>query len=86
MEQKIRELRTSLQERERELEAAKNQFGVELSASYGELQRLRTDFEALLDSKIGLELEIASYRRLIEREEQREASANIFIPILTSNG
>ncbi|VDL19438.1 unnamed protein product [Hymenolepis diminuta] len=73
MEQKIRELRTSLQERERELEAAKNQFGVELSASHGELQRLRTDFEALLDSKIGLELEIASYRRLIEREEQRHA-------------
>lgn len=71
MEQKIRELRTFLQERERELEAAKNQFGVELSASHGELQRLRTDFEALLDSKIGLELEIASYRRLIEREEQR---------------
>nr|CDS28533.2 intermediate filament protein [Hymenolepis microstoma] len=73
MERTIREVRASLRERERELEAAKNRFEIELSASQSEVQCLRTDFEALLDSKIGLELEIASYRRLIEREEERHS-------------
>ncbi|VDO07395.1 unnamed protein product [Rodentolepis nana] len=73
MERTIREVRGTLRERERELETAKNRFEIELSASQGELQCLKTDFEALLDSKIGLELEIASYRRLIEREEERHS-------------
>lgn len=74
MERTIRELTGSIHSRDRELEAVKSQLSIELSSSQGELQRLRTDFEALLDSKIGLELEIATYRRLIEREEQRYVS------------
>ena len=67
----IRELRAVGQERQKENDVTKHQLTAELSACQAELQRLRTDFEALLDSKMGLELEIASYRRLIEREERR---------------
>lgn len=71
MELTVRELRRSLQDRQRDNEANKNSFVIELSTTQEELQRLRTDFEILLGSTIGLELEIASYWRLLEREEQR---------------
>ncbi|KAL5109306.1 70 kDa neurofilament protein [Taenia crassiceps] len=72
LEQTIRELRKLGQEKQKDSEHAKHRLTTELSACQAELQRLRTDFEALLDSKMGLELEIASYRRLIEHEERRQ--------------
>ncbi|KAL5967420.1 70 kDa neurofilament protein [Taenia solium] len=72
LELTIRELRTVSQEKQKDSELTKHRLTTELSACQAELQRLRTDFEALLDSKMGLELEIASYRRLIEHEERRQ--------------
>ncbi|VDM30556.1 unnamed protein product [Hydatigera taeniaeformis] len=72
LELTIREMRTASQERQKDNELTKHRLTTELSACQAELQRLRTDFEALLDSKMGLELEIASYRRLIEHEERRQ--------------
>ncbi|VDD80318.1 unnamed protein product [Mesocestoides corti] len=71
LELTLRELRAVSQERQKDGEHAKECLTTELSACQAELQRLRIDFEALLDSKMGLELEIASYRRLIECEEVR---------------
>ncbi|VDK83986.1 unnamed protein product [Dibothriocephalus latus] len=49
----------------------RDQYREENSKLRALLQRLRLDFEALLDSKLGLEMEIASYRRLLECEEKR---------------
>ncbi|KAM7533111.1 hypothetical protein Aperf_G00000127982 [Anoplocephala perfoliata] len=79
MELTIRELRRSLQDRQQNIEVDENSFAIGSSASQAELQRLRTDFETLLGSKLGLELEIASYRHLLGREEQRLAVAQLYL-------
>ncbi|CDI97391.1 cytoplasmic intermediate filament protein [Echinococcus multilocularis] len=90
LELTVRELRALNQERQKDSDLTKHRLTTELSACQAELQRLRTDFEALLDSKMGLELEIASYRRLIEHEERRQhvfgCSGKVVSPLCDSIG
>ncbi len=71
LELTIRELQIETLEKQKNGEKEHEGLSTELSACQAELQRLRIDFEAVLDSKMGLELEIASYRRLLEGEERR---------------
>ena len=50
----------SLAEREDELERLKQQ-----------IEQMQIDYQNLLDIKIGLDREIATYRKLLESEEER---------------
>ncbi len=71
LELTIRELQIETLEKQKNGEKEHEGLSTELSSCQAELQRLRIDFEAVLDSTMGLELEIASYRRLLEGEERR---------------
>lgn len=52
-----------------QLQATLNQLEDDLSQLRLEMQRNKTDYEQLLRIKHNLEMEIATYRRLLEGEE-----------------
>ena len=55
------------------LQATLSQLEDDLSQLRLEMQRTKTDYEQLLRIKQNLEMEIATYRRLLEGEETWEA-------------
>ncbi|KAL7060252.1 hypothetical protein AAHC03_09810 [Spirometra sp. Aus1] len=73
LERSLRDLQNENSERLRTGDRSQQHLALDLNNCQMELQRLRLDFEALLDSKLGLEMEIASYRRLLEVEEKRHS-------------
>lgn len=65
------ELRRQNQDRERELESENNEYKIEITKLRAELDAILKELENILDTKLGLELEIAAYRKLLEGEETR---------------
>lgn len=65
------ELRRQNQDRERELEAENQGYKIEITKLRAELDAILKELENILDTKLGLELEIAAYRKLLEGEENR---------------
>lgn len=65
------ELRRHNQDRERELEAENNSYKIEITKLRAELDAILKELENIIDTKLGLELEIAAYRKLLEGEENR---------------
>lgn len=59
------------EERERELEAENNEFKMEIVKLRAEMEAVLRELQSIMDSKLGLELEIAAYRKLLEGEETR---------------
>lgn len=59
------------------LQATLNQMEDDLSQLRLDMQRTKTDYEQLLRVKQNLEMEIATYRRLLEGEEMY-VSAQVF--------
>lgn len=55
----------------RELEAENTELKVKVSKLRAELDAVMHELEGITDLKLGLELEIAAYRRLLEGEETR---------------
>lgn len=64
-------LRREKEERERELESENNEFKTEVAKLRAEMEAILRELQAIMDSKLGLELEIAAYRKLLEGEENR---------------
>jgi len=64
-------LRRAKDDRERELEADNAAMRREAEGLRGELESILRELQAIMDSKMGLELEIAAYRKLLEGEETR---------------
>lgn len=49
----------------------KNRYEGDIHRLTGECEKLLREMEAVMDSKLSLELEIAAYRKLLEVEENR---------------
>jgi len=53
------------------LEAENNEFKMEIVKLRAEMEAILRELQSIMDSKLGLELEIAAYRKLLEGEETR---------------
>jgi len=67
-------LRRAKDDRERELEADNATMRREAEGLRSELESILRELQMIMDNKMGLELEIAAYRKLLEGEETRSAS------------
>jgi len=64
-------LRRAKEDSERQLEAENSAMRREADGLRGDLESILRELQAIMDSKMGLELEIAAYRKLLEGEETR---------------
>jgi len=64
-------LRRAKEERERELEGDNAAMRREAEGLRADLESILRELQTIMDSKMGLELEIAAYRKLLEGEEHR---------------
>jgi len=67
----IEALRREKEDRERELEAENSQLRGDADTLRQQLDQIMRDLRTIMDTKMGLELEIAAYRKLLEGEETR---------------
>jgi intermediate filament protein if len=71
LQRELDALRREKEARERELEAENNEFKMEVVKLRAEMEAILRELQSIMDSKLGLELEIAAYRKLLEGEESR---------------
>jgi len=71
LQRELDALRREKEERERQLEAENNELKVEVIKLRAEMEAILRELQSIMDSKLGLELEIAAYRKLLEGEESR---------------
>jgi len=64
-------LRRAKEDRERELEAENAALRRDADGLRAELDAILRELQMIMDNKMGLELEIAAYRKLLEGEETR---------------
>jgi intermediate filament protein if len=70
-------LRREKEERERELESENSEFKMEIAKLRAEMEAILKELQTIMDTKLGLELEIAAYRKLLEGEESRQGLRQI---------
>jgi intermediate filament protein if len=58
-------------DKERELEAENADLKEDVAKLRAEMEAILKELQDLMDAKLGLELEIAAYRKLLEGEENR---------------
>jgi len=73
----LEQLRREKEERERELETENGEFKMEIAKLRAEMEAILKELQGIMDSKLGLELEIAAYRKLLEGEENRQGLRQI---------
>ena len=66
-------MKRSKDEMEREYENDNQTLKAEVTRLRAELESLLHELQNIMDTKLGLELEIAAYRKLLEGEESRLA-------------
>jgi len=71
LSRQLEELRREKEERERELEAENLNLKGDVAKLRAEMEAMLKELERIIDTKLGLELEIAAYRRLLDGEESR---------------
>lgn len=64
-------LRRAKDDHERELESANQALYNELTQLRAQMEAILKELQTIMDTKLGLELEIAAYRKLLEGEERR---------------
>ncbi|KAL3309213.1 hypothetical protein Ciccas_012241 [Cichlidogyrus casuarinus] len=74
LERQLNDAKQDLDENAREVEVERSGLKKDLMTAQQELERTLVEFNALLDAKLSLELEIAAYRKLLESEENRYAT------------
>jgi intermediate filament protein if len=78
-------LRREKEERERELEAENTELKGEVAKLRAEMEAILKELQDIMDTKLGLELEIAAYRKLLEGEENRVGLRQV-VDTWTSSG
>lgn len=73
MEKEMEELRTQLDDNEEEMEKERANYNREMADMRYELDAVRASVISLADEKLNLQLEIATYERLLKKEEERVA-------------
>ena len=71
LQREFNELKLEREDRQRELEEENNQLKMEVAKLRAEMEAILKELQAIIDTKLGLELEIAAYRKLLEGEETR---------------
>ncbi len=64
-------MRRDYEEKEREWESENTELKTDVAKLRAELEAILKELQELMDTKLGLELEIAAYRKLLEGEENR---------------
>jgi len=71
LEKELELLRREYSEKEREWEAENTELKNEVAKLRAEMEAILKELQDIMDTKLGLELEIAAYRKLLEGEENR---------------
>jgi hypothetical protein len=71
LERELELLRREFEEKERELEEENSELKNEVVKLRAEMEAILKELQEIMDTKLGLELEIAAYRKLLEGEENR---------------
>ena len=80
----LENMKREKEERERELETENNDYKLELAKLRAEMEAIMRELQTIVDSKLGLELEIAAYRKLLEGEENRDGLRQIVDSIVSN--
>jgi intermediate filament protein if len=71
LEKELELLRREYSEKEREWETENTELKNEVAKLRAEMEAILKELQDIMDTKLGLELEIAAYRKLLEGEENR---------------
>jgi len=71
LEKELELLRREYEEKEHEWEAENTELKNEIAKLRAEMEAILKELQDIMDTKLGLELEIAAYRKLLEGEENR---------------
>ena len=85
LEKELELLRREYEEKEREWETENNDLKNEVAKLRAEMEAILKELQDLMDTKLGLELEIAAYRKLLEGEENRYDEVYLFHKKPTNN-
>jgi len=77
LERELELLRRDYDEKEREWETDKAEMTNEIAKLRAEMEAILKELQDIMDTKLGLELEIAAYRKLLEGEENRIGLKNV---------
>jgi len=78
-------LRREKEDRERELESENVGLKSDVAKLRAEMEAMLKELEHIIDTKLGLELEIAAYRKLLEGEENRQGLRQLVDSIITGS-
>lgn len=85
LERELDQLRREYDDKEREWEAENSELKTEVAKLRAEMEAILKELQDLMDTKLGLELEIAAYRKLLEGEENRMGLRSIVDSMVTSS-